>query len=194
VIYVTGNVVVSGVVQGEITLAASGNVMIADDLKYAIPPQSVQCVGADMLGLLSADSIYMSDNVINTPQQWGASSAYKIYGYTTTGKYVQGVLLTLKSFSVENYDSGPTSAEACGTTSAGQGCLFLTGGIIQGTRGAVGTTSGSGYVKQYSYDECAYQTPPPYFPTTGRFYRNRYYELDPVGFTVSGFFASLNPR
>ncbi|MGD0991571.1 MAG: hypothetical protein ABR998_03800 [Gemmatimonadales bacterium] len=194
VIYVSGNVVVSGVVQGQITVAASGNVMIADDLKYAIPPQSVQCVGADMLGLLAADSIYMSDNVINTPQQWGSSNSYKIYGYTTTGKYLQGVLLTLKSFSVENYDSGPTSAEACGSTSAGHGCLFLTGGIVQGTRGAVGTTSGSGYIKQYSYDECAYQTPPPYFPTTGRFYRNRYYELDPVNFTVSGFFISLNPR
>ncbi len=62
------------------------------------------------------------------------------------------------------------------------------------TRGAVGTTSGSGYIKRYSYDACAFQTPPPYFPTTGRFFRNRYYEIDPVGFDVTTFFRSLTPN
>ncbi len=192
VIYVNGNVVLSGVVQGTVTLAATGNVMIVNDLKYAISPGSVQCASADMLGLISADSIYVSDNVLNTPQPWGSGSAYKSYA-STPDMYVQGVLLTLQSFSVENYASGPTSAESCAGTADGHGCLYINGGIIQGTRGAVGTTSGSGYIKAYSYDQCAYQTPPPYFPTTGRFYRNRYYEIDPVGFNVASFFASLTP-
>jgi hypothetical protein len=32
--------------------------------------------------------------------------------------------------------------------------------------------------------------PPPYFPTTGRYLKNRYYEIDPVGFTVAGWFAA----
>jgi hypothetical protein len=192
VIYVNGNVVVSGVVHGKVTLAASNNIIIADDLKYAIPPSSVQCITADMLGLLASGYIYMSDNVLNTPQDWGSGGAYKTYA-NTSDEYLQGVLLTLNSFTVENYDGGPTAQEPCGSTATGRGCLYLTGGIIQGTRGAVGTTSGTGYVKQYAYDECAMQTPPPYFPTTGRFYRNRYYELDPVGFSVASFFASLNP-
>ncbi len=57
----------------------------------------------------------------------------------------------------------------------------------------MGTTGGTGYVKRYSYDQCAFQTPPPYFPTTGRFYRNRYYEIDPVGFDVATFFHNLTP-
>ena len=57
----------------------------------------------------------------------------------------------------------------------------------------MGTTAGTGYVKAYSYDQCAFQTPPPYFPTTGRFFRNRYYEIDPVGFSVAGLFAALTP-
>jgi len=192
VIYVNGRVVLSGVVQGKVTVAASDNVIIGDDLKYAIAPGSVQCVGADMLGLLSAGTIYASDNVLNTPQPWGSGSAYQNYS-ATPDLYLQGVLLTLNSFLVENYDSGPTSAESCSGTADGHGCLYINGGIIQGTRGAVGTTGGTGYVKAYSYDQCAFQTPPPYFPTTGRFFRNRYYEIDPVNFSVSGFFNALTP-
>ena len=193
VIYVTGNVVVSGVLQGKVTLAASGNVIIADDLKYSIPPASAPCAAADMLGLIAAGTIYMSDNELNTPQAWGAAGAYKTYA-PTSDEYLQGVMLTLNSFTVENYSTGPTAQEPCSTTPWGRGCLYLTGGVIQGTRGAVGTTAGTGYLKRYAYDNCAFQTPPPYFPTTGRFFRNRYYEVDPVGFDVAAFFHSLTPN
>jgi hypothetical protein len=192
VLYVSGKVVLSGVVNGKVTVAASDNVIIADDLKYAIAPGSTPCLAANMLGVLSPATIYMADNELNTPQQWWTSSGWHSYA-STTDEYLQGVLLTLTSFTAENYTSGPTSQEPCGTTAAGRGCLSLTGGIIQDTRGAVGTTGGTGYVKRYSYDQCAFQTPPPYFPTTGRFYRNRYYEIDPVGFNVASFFASLTP-
>lgn len=192
VLYVNGRVVISGVVHSRVTVAASDNIIIADDLQYAIQPGTVQCVGADILGLLTAGTIYVSDNVLNTPQPWGAAGAYKHYA-SNTDEFLQGVLLTLNSFTVENYNAGPTTSESCGATASGRGCLYITGGIIQGTRGAVGQTNGTGYVKRYAYDQCAFQTPPPYFPTTGRFYRNRYYEIDPVGFSVSGFFASLTP-
>jgi len=193
VIYVTGNVVVSGTIRGKVTLASTGNVIVSDDLKYSITPGSVQCIAGDMLGLIANGYIYLSDNELNTPQPWGASSAYRTYA-ATSDEFLQGVLLTLNSFTVENYDDGPTTQEPCGTTAWGRGCLYITGGIIQGTRGAVGTTGGTGYVKRYSYDNCAFQTPPPYFPTTGRFFRNRYYEIDPVGFNVGSFFASLTPN
>jgi hypothetical protein len=193
VIYVTGRVVLSGVVHSRLTVAASDDIIIGDDLKYAIPPGSIQCIGADILGLISAGNIVMSDNVLNTPQPWFPSSGYHTYA-NTSDEFLQGVMLTLNSFTAENYSTGPTSQEPCGTTAWGRGCLYLTGGIIQGTRGAVGTTGGTGYLKRYAYDQCAMQTPPPYFPTTGRFYRNRYYEIDPVGFNVAGFFASLAPK
>jgi hypothetical protein len=193
VIYVTGRVVLSGVVHGRVTLAATDHIIIADDLQYAIQPGTQQCIAADILGLLSADSIYMSDNVLNTPQPW-ASGGGNMHYASTNDEFLQGVLLTLRSYSVENYDDGPTSSENCGATQSGRGCLYITGGIIQGTRGAVGQTNGTGYVKRYAYDQCAFQTPPPYFPTTGRFYRNRYYEIDPVGFNVDAFFASLTPN
>jgi hypothetical protein len=194
VIYVTGRLAVSGVVHGRVTVVASDNVIIADDLTYAIPPDSVPCSAADVLGLLSLGSIYMSDNVLNTPQPWGASGEYKTYA-ATPDEFVQSVLLTQQSFGVENFGHGPTTAEPCGTRPTGRGCLNETGGLIQAHRGGVGTTSGTGYSKRYTYDRCAAEAPPPHFPTTGRFFGGRTYaEIDPQGFDVAGFFRAHTPR
>jgi hypothetical protein len=144
-----------------------------------------------MLGLLSPDSVRMLENTLNAP--WSGSGSYRSYD-DSNDEFLHGVILTLRAFSVENYGGGATSGQNCQTTTAGRGCLFLTGGIIQDTRGAVGTTGGTGYIKRYAYDNCAFQTPPPYFPTTGRFLRNRYYEIDPVGFSVATFFQNLTPN
>ena len=103
--------------------------------------------------------------------------------------------MTLRtSFAVENHNSGPNDESSCETTVNGRGCLYLTGGLIQERRGAVGTSGGTGFVKRYSYDRCAAVQPPPYFPTTGRFLDNRYLEIDPVGFNVGRLFASLRPN
>jgi hypothetical protein len=102
-------------------------------------------------------------------------------------------VLALSNFTVENYNSGSQTAEPCSGTTWGRGCLRLTGGVIQTQRGAVGTAAGYGYVKRYSYDACAASDPPPYFPTTGHFIANRYFDLDPTGFNVAALFASLTP-
>jgi len=200
VIYVNGKVALSGVLNAKLTVAASDNVTIIGDLKYAIAPGSTPCLSANILGLLSPDSIFMADNAVLAPWDYTQGTSNTCSGSScrtyklASDETLQGVILSLMSYTVENYSTGATSAEPCSGTSTGRGCLYLTGGIIQQTRGAVGTTSGSGYVKRYAYDQCAYQTPPPYFPTTGRFARNRYYEIDPVGFNVATFFASLRPN
>ena len=52
--------------------------------------------------------------------------------------------------------------EACEAKTWGRGYLYITGGIIQNTCGAVGTGAGTGYVKRYSFDACAATEPPPY--------------------------------
>ncbi len=54
-------------------------------------------------------------------------------------------------------------------------------------------TDGHGFTKRYSYDRCGVVNPPPYFPTTGRFLDNRYYEIDPVKFNVNQLFLTLTP-
>lgn len=190
VIYVSGTVGVSGTLRGRLTVYSPRTVVIVDDLRYATDPAAGEC--NDILGIIGGDDIVVADNAINTPQV--ANGAYRNFD-DTKDLYLHSVLMALQfSFKVEHYDSGPTDANDCGTDDWGRGCLYLLGGVIQERRGAVGTTGGTGFLKRYSYDRCAVQIPPPYFPTTGRFTDNRYTEIDPVRFNVAQLFSSLTPN
>jgi hypothetical protein len=191
VIFVDGKVAVSGQVRGKLTMAATDNIIIADDIKYVNDPGAGTCL--DILGLFSGTDVVVADNSINAPVQPTGSGSYYTYD-ETRDEYIHGVVLALDNFTVENYNSGSSSDEPCGTTAWGRGCLYLSGGIIQVSRGAVGTTGGTGYLKRYSYDQCAAGNPPPYFPTTGHFNRGRYYEVDPTNFSVSKYYDLLTPN
>jgi hypothetical protein len=194
VIHVEGNVAVSGTLRGQVTLAATGNVVIADDIRYATDPGAGLCV--DMLGLFAGSDVIIADNTLNSPQRAGSSgsaSTYRTYD-DTKDEFIQGVVLALNIFTAENYDGGPSDAEDCEAKNDGRGCIYLTGGIIQDTRGAVGLTDGTGYIKRYAYDQCVLNSPPPYFPTTGHFARGRFFEVDPLGFDVTAFYHSLGPK
>ncbi len=51
VVYVEGKVAVSGKLRGRVTLAATGNIIIADDVRYITDPAAATC--ADILGMFS---------------------------------------------------------------------------------------------------------------------------------------------
>ncbi|HET6232022.1 MAG TPA: hypothetical protein VFE05_18255 [Longimicrobiaceae bacterium] len=183
VIHVNGRVGISGLVRGRVTLAATGAIYILDDLKYASDAGGA-C--ADILGLFSGGDIVVADNTLNAPAEPQNGAGYYTFDETSS-ETVQAVVLTLKSFTAQNYSGGPTDVEDCEGINWGRGCLYLAGGVIQGLRGGVGTAAGTGYLKRYSYDACAYYKPPPYYPTTGRFGRGRYFEIDPTNFNISTY-------
>lgn len=186
VVHVTGRVALSGTVRGRLTIAATDRIFLVDDLRYANDPGGGTCI--DIVGLFSGSDVMVTDNTLNTPQRPDPNNnAFFTYD-ETRDEFVHGVVLALNNFTVENYQGGPTNWEACEATSRGRGCLYLSGGVIQSERGGVGTTGGTGYLKRYSYDACAASSPPPYFPTTGRFGKARYYEVDPVGFDPETFY------
>ncbi|MDB4949810.1 MAG: hypothetical protein JWM27_2459 [Gemmatimonadetes bacterium] len=188
VIHVTGRVGVSGVVRGRVTLASTDDIFILDDITYANAPGVGNCSEIDMLGLFSGGDLLVADNTLNSPTiPQGGNNPYWDYDDSKNSVTIHGVLLTLGSFSAESYNQGATASESCEGTPWGRGCLYMAGGVIQGTRGAVGQADGHGFLKRYSYDACARVAPPPYFPTTGRFSRGRYYELNPVGFDVAAY-------
>lgn len=203
VIHVTGNVGLSGRLRGRVTVAATGDIVILDDITYTLPPASSGCRG-DMLGLFAGDSVIVANNALNTPQfhpnNTNATFFFDDPGELSAGLAsprvaIHGVVLASRgSFAVEDYDQPPSAnvGKACMGAPAGRGCLELAGGIIQRMRGAVGTFGGSGggtgYMKRYSYDVCAGTNPPPYFPTTGVFQKVRVYDVDPVDFDVADFF------
>jgi hypothetical protein len=158
---------------------------------YASDPGLGTCV--DILGLFSGDDVIVADNTLNAPQRPATGQNRFTYD-DTKDEFIHGVVLALGVFTVENYASGSERDERCEGSLWGRGCLYLTGGIIQNVRGAVGTISspgGTGYVKRYSYDKCGATSPPPYFPTTGHFVRGQRYSVDPTGFDISAYFNLL---
>ncbi len=190
VIAVEGKVAVSGVLRGKVTLAATDDIILADDIVYATDPGAGLC--QDMFGLFSGDRIVVADNLLNAPVRPRTNWNHRTYD-DTKDEFFHGVILALDIFTVQNYNSGSRNDERCEAQTWGRGCLYITGGIIQKTRGAVGTGAGTGYVKRYSFDGCAEQEPPPYFPTTGHFAKGQYYQVDPVGFSVAAYFEMLTP-
>jgi len=183
VIFVDGDVAVSGVLRGRVTLAATGDIIIADDVKYATNPGTGTC--EDILGLFSGGDVVVANTPINAPWRRGNSGqgANDYFTYDDTAyEEIHAFVLALDQFRVEDHDQGATNKEHCETINWGRGCLYLTGGIVQRTRGPVGTTAGTGYLKRYSYDQCGVAAPPPYFPTTGRFARSQYFDVDPADF------------
>ena len=188
VVYVDGSVGVSGQVRGQITVASTGNIMQADDITYVTAPGSSVDCSADILGLLTPQYFMIQDNNVNAP--FRVNNVF-VTGYDDTAdEFLHAAVLTLNSIQSEDVSGGSTNSETCVGTPIGRGCFNMVGAAIQGINGSRMTSSGTGWNPQWSYDRCDGIRPPPYFPTTGRFYKNRYYEIDPVGFNVAAWFAA----
>lgn len=189
VMFFDGLIGISGTLNGRITLVSTDDITLLDDFTYSVPANAAKC--NDIAGFITAHNFYIANNSINAPAQLG-SSTYRTYD-DTGSEFIDGIILALAtSFTVEDYDEGPTNMQACESTPWGRGCIYLTGGIIQDIRGAVGLTSGRGYLKRYAYDSNARFCPPPHFPTTGKFAKNRYFQVNPEAFDNPGtFFANL---
>ena len=200
VIYVDGSAAVSGVVRGQVTVASTGNILLADDLTYVTTPGSIpDCdrsgnVFADMLGLLTAQFFVIEDNSVNSPFRAGTSGG-AFDGFVnqydeSADETVHAAVLTLSSVLAEDITTGSTNKEICAGSTVGRGCFNMAGAAIQGVNAARMSGAGYGWNPQWTYDRCDMIKPPPYFPTTGRYFKNRYYEIDPVGFTVAAWFAA----
>lgn len=195
VIYVSGTVGISGVLRLDkgVTLYTPNTIVLLDDMRYANDPSLSTRQCNDILGLIAGGNIVVANNALNTPQLVSSTTRRPLDD--TQDMYIHAVMMALgTAFTVEDYNVGPSNSTGCQSTANGRGCLFLTGGVIQNNRGAVGQSNGNGFIKRYSYDRCAVVNPPPYFPTTGRFQDNRYYELDPVRFNVANLFRSIQPN
>ena len=197
VVHVEGKVALGGKLRGQITLAATNDIIIADDITYVTNPGGTSpcnASGRDILGLFSGTDVVVADNLINDAISPNNSSTLLTWDPDGGDEYIHAVVLALSKFTVESYNTGPTNFEKCSTTNWGRGCLYLTGGIIQWQRGAVGLVDGHGNLKRYQYDNCAASNPPPYFPTTGHFVRGHYYEVEPTGFNIATFWPLLVPN
>ncbi len=140
-----GHATVSGTLNGQLTIGSSENVIINNNLVYADDPRS-NPNSDDVLGLVAEDNVVVA-----------AAAPYN----TTIQASVMGLNA---SFTVENWWIGPP-----------KGTLSVYGGIIQVSRGPVGTFNSrtgarvSGYSKSYRYDTRFRQLAPPFYPTTSEY-------------------------
>jgi len=142
IVYITG-----GTVGAPVTLVSENDMHISGNITYVHNPLSDPS-STDALGLISRDSILVDTTAPNNIQIQAAMIAAGTSGDGDPG-----------SFAVVNYNTGSP-----------RGVINLLGGIVQLTRGAVGTINGSGtlqtgYNKNYGYDARFLSNPPPFYPT-----------------------------
>ncbi len=147
-IYVENDATVKGVVKGQVTLLATGDLTIVDDIKYSKvePDGKPKPDCQDLLGMISGGDIIIADNAANDRDV-----------------RIDGALLALgNSLCVENNDSGTD-----------RGKLTIYGSLGQAVRGPIKAVrsngSTTGYTKDYHYDQRLCNTIPPYFPRTGQY-------------------------
>ena len=197
VIFAEGKVAVSGTVRGRLTLASRAIMVIAHDLRQATSPAVATgtCTADDdIVGLFSGSYAMYSDNTLATPQRRfdDATNTWKARKDLdpSSGRpdlTIHASILALKSVAAEN-----SSAPGGGQPYVTRGTTRLIGGTIESRTGQTGTMSGSnlhGYYDDLSFNRCALKYPPPYFPTTGRWTRTQFYEVNPLAFSPSTWFA-----
>ena len=191
VIFVEGTAALHGVLNGRVTVYATGELTFVDDLTYAVNPASDDC--DDMLGVIAAKDITIADNAINTPQDPdNGGDDGDTWMDDDTHFTLHGVLLALGTFEPERYNKGPVDMSVCNGKVIGRGCLYQVGGAIVNVRSVtyVGNP-GPGLMEVRDYDRRMSRDSPPYFPTTGRYFDNRYYEVDPLGFDITTYLERI---
>ncbi|MBU1809603.1 MAG: hypothetical protein KJ629_00465 [Candidatus Omnitrophica bacterium] len=143
-VFVTGgDVYVSGVLKGQLSIGTNRNIVVTNNILYADDP-IINPNSTDVLGLIAERDVIIDDSA---PYDLEINASIMALG---------------DSFTVENWWAGPP-----------KGTLAVLGGIIQKERGPVGTFSGatgeklSGYSKNYDYDQRLINQTPPHYPATG---------------------------
>lgn len=158
VIFVQGDVSVHGVLDGQLTIVATEEIRIVDDIRYAASDPSGRPLEGcdDLLGLISGGNVIIANTEANR-----------------NDVIIDAAILAMTaSFAVENYQDGPF-----------RGYIHLWGSIAQKTRGPVGTFSSygahTGYLKDYHFDWRLLDVAPPYYPSTGQYVLQSWEEIDP---------------
>ncbi len=219
VIFVDGDVAISGRLRGRTSVFATGNIILADDLLYTVPPGTQCDAEGDIFGAIATINVLIADNNVQTPFRvnnvlYGGyddtprDEQYHMFfmaagdGTSGKGNFVTTGLISGVGPTPPYWLSGTkhstASAEVCSSGPAG--CIRITGGMAMGkVEYATYRTSSNpyGYAEAHTYDKCGASNPPPYFPTTGRFIENRYYEVDPVWLNDKGidnYFAEIRAQ
>ncbi len=119
---------------GGLTIVSEDDINVIGHVRYADNPE-VNPASTDRLGLIAKKNVVV---------QTSAPNNVEIYAH---------ILCREGGFGVASYNTGSS-----------RGILKVYGGIANLIRNAVGTTSPTGYLKNYIFDNRLNQNPPPYYP------------------------------
>lgn len=140
-----GDVFVEGTLLGQVTIAAANNIIMTGNLRYAGGG-----TGTDVLGLIAENNVSVYHPVNTSGAEVLGSAQMR------DPEIWAAMLSVLHSINVQNYETG-----------AVKGTMQIRGSIAQKWRGAVGTFSGtttrSGYAKDWQYDNRLIWLSPPKF-------------------------------
>lgn len=175
-IFVEGYLELQGIVRGQVTVGASGGsdhnhnwIRLIDDIRYwcsdPVTGRFDDSTGAvsDILGIVSEGDIVIGDTPANGRGNMGQGGSNII---------INGALVALdESFTFEYQNDDPTylwefsPGDYFGPTPDERGVIFLTGAVTQYRRGYVHRSNhnGTGYDKQYKFDQRLNDMSPPYF-------------------------------
>jgi Tfp pilus assembly protein PilX len=180
----TGTIYVDGALKGKVTLVADNSILVTDHLTYSdghVAPNHTGH-GESVLGLIAFNSVLVYHPVTCRFQDRQAdqtcSGADNLNRAATNTVFkdakIHASILTLQhSITVQAYNQGSSL-----------GNLTIFGSMAQRFRGAVATGSGSttttGYAKDYNYDENLKFDPPPHFldPTSGGWGAKTFAEIE----------------
>ncbi|MGQ0766089.1 MAG: hypothetical protein ACT4OZ_10525 [Gemmatimonadota bacterium] len=196
VIYVNGNIYLSGLFRGRATLYISGVGKFIDDLVYVTNPASLP-ICQNLLGIITGSHLYITNNALNRPRLMDGTGTSNARFMDTDQDFflhavtLNGVTNTTATFGVESYNTGPNAGRACTpvagfTVTTSGGCIAQSGGVIHRNITATFAGTGTGFAENRVKDACLDVDSPPYFPLTGRYFDNEFFEIDPAVFNAMG--------
>jgi hypothetical protein len=109
--------------------------------------------------------------------------------------YLDGVTMSLTgTVGVENPTTDAYNMTSCNGTTIGRGCIAQIGGVIEQSISATwqgNSGHNTGFIENRGVDQCLYQESPPYFPLTGKYTQNRYFEIDPSHYSPPTLYDRL---
>ncbi len=207
----TGPVYLSDTLRGNITFYQSDStkdVVFIDDLVYDQNPNNTTALCRNFLGIISAGNVLLANNGLNRPRYDG-NNVVRWFGFPDFILHAVTMSLT-GTVGIEDGYNYPTTSPGgpatnpvtvCGAAAnvTSGGCINQTGGVIEQYISPTYTGSNDGLRENRTVDPCQLTNRrPPFFPQTGRYLDNKYYEIDPVNVDswtqVKAFYARLRGR
>jgi hypothetical protein len=189
----TGPVYLSDTLRGNVTFYESNaaqNIVIIDDLVYDQDPTISTALCRNFLGIIAGQHVLTADNGLNRPRpdasgtvRWFGFPNFTLHAVTMALNGTVGIEDGYSYFTNGILPGGPQTnpATTCGVGySVSGGCLNQTGGVIEQFI-SITYNGNFGLRENRTVDPCQRTNQrPPFFPATGRYLDNKYYEIDPT--------------